>query len=141
MPFQTATSNRVSGALSPHYFSIAVNSGSLFFLANTNSALTIATIRAPIPNKEMRMFIRSSTAFGAGESLVVTARYLDSAGTLVNLGIDTLNAANIPAAGEYETDVQSVPGLEPGTSVELVHVYVAGGTPNNPILSFFMQFS
>lgn len=141
MAFEQTTSNDLVGSMSPHHLSLALNGGAQHFAINANSATTIALIRAPIPQQRLKVLIRADGAFGAGESLVVSARYLNSAGTLINIGVDTLDVTNIPAAGSFESAFVDVPGLDVGSVVELIHVYVAGATPNNPILSMSLQFS
>lgn len=141
MAFEVTTVNNIVGDMSPHHLSLALNSGGLFFATPATGAEVIAVIKCPIPQQQLKIIVRADDAFGAGETLVMSARYVNANGDDVVATISTLNSTNIPAAGEFESVVVSVPDLLPGAVVQLVHVYVAGGTPNAPVLSYIAQFS
>lgn len=141
MAFDIVNTNNLVGSMSPENLSLALNGGGIHILTNTVGAQeqSFGAIRCPIPAKTAKVRITAEGALGVGEILVLSLRYMTSAGVIVNIVGITLNNGNVTAAGTQESDVLDVTGIEVGDVVELVYVYTAG-TPNDPQFSITVQF-
>lgn len=92
-----------------------------------------------MPQGKARLVVRSSDAYGSGESLVVFVFWQTSDGASGGSEVAVLDENTVPGAGEYEL----VEGFElgripPGTVVSLTTFYTAG-TPNDPSVSLALQ--
>lgn len=121
--------------------SLALNGGSALFETNATGTTVLGAIRAPLPANQAKIFATADAALGTGEILVLSLRYLQEDGTVVNVGTFTLNDANVLAAGTLESAFIDVTGLEVGNIVALRHVYTAGGGPADPSIAVSVQFS
>lgn len=126
------------GADSAHYLAAALNTYGKFYLSNATSTDELGAVVAEPPTKTFQIFANVSDAFGAGESLTLVVRYLDSDGTAVFKTALTLNATTASAAGEVEGPKIVLPGIKPGHVLQIVRTYVAG-TPNDPEVSLVCQ--
>lgn len=140
MSFQEINVSNYIGAMSPQGLSLAVNSYGVHFPANASGGTSLGLVKATLPGSRARIVVRASAAYASGESLVVSLRYENAAGSQVSVGLGTLNDANIDAAGEFEVAEGIDTGdLGPGSVLELVRVYVAGGGAADPRISISVQ--
>ena len=138
MSLQTPTPSNFIGAQSAHYLSVATATQGLHYLTNASDTVAVGAVVTVPPSGAFAVFVTASDAYGAGESLVLDVRYLDAAGVPVFKTAATLNATTVPAAGRYEFGEVDL-DVPPGTVVQLVRTYVAGGTPNDPEIAVLAQ--
>lgn len=140
MSFREINVTNYIGVMSPQALSLAVNSYGVHFAANASGASSIGVIKAAIPQKKARIIVRASEAYASGESLVISLRYENAAGAQVSVALGTLNDTNITGAGEFEVASGIDTGdLGPGSVLEAVRVYVAGGGPADPRISITIE--
>lgn len=140
MPFQEINVTNYIGAMSTQALSLAVNSYGAHFAANASGSVSIGLIKAAIPEGKARITVRASEAYASGESLVISLRYENAAGSQVSIALGTLDDTNITGAGEFEiAGGLDVGDLGPGSVLEAVRVYVAGGGAADPRISISIQ--
>lgn len=136
--YQVPNASTLYGELSPHYLSIAQNTMGVAYPSNGSGTTSIGAVVVEPPERLLQFHVRGSDAMGAGESLVLTASFLDADGvTIVSNGV-TVDATTLPAAGDAKL-FDAVPFAAPaGTVVSLTRVYTAGSA-NNPAIAVVMQ--
>jgi hypothetical protein len=134
------TPSNFIGAESAHYLSVVANSYGRHWLTNASGTAELGAVIADPPTKTFSVTATVSAAYGAGESLTLDVRYLNTVGVPVFKTALVLNATTAAAAGEVVGADIELPGIKPGHVLQIVRTYVAG-TPNDPEVALYCQLT
>lgn len=138
MSFREINVTNYIGAMSPQALSVALNGGGATITTHATALLDVGLVRALMPEGLARLIVHADSAYGSGESLIVSLQWQGADGTVNKTVLATLDATTVAAAGQFEFDRIAVTKIPPGSVVSLSVVYTAG-TPNDPDITLALQ--